>query len=400
MVNRSNDFSNPIPINEGGTNATTAAGARANLGITIGNRNIVGTTDEIDVANGDGIAGNPTISISPNFLFNFTQAIFVAKGGDDANPGTKMNFPKLTIQAAIDAISDGGLVWVLDAGQYSENLTIAKGLQLWAPNAELDGAGTGDLITVSGGGSVVVRLNIGDINQGGSGLGLNIPDSGTVVFLNAAIFFGSIDSHGSLIISDVAQISSDIHIFSTGLFAADITNDIASTMTFDPGSTIVGTIQQINGPGDTTNTVFGGQTFNDLVQISGAFVVTSLDTTITHTALSASGHVPVIVAAATTAQYKLNGITLNGFGTNFSGGGGDRDLDITDGTNVYTTIPAATLQALINTKWGSADVPYPASIPLNQFTVAGANLYCIYSSGTADYASGSTVITLVYERIV
>lgn len=435
----------PIPIIDGGTSATTAAGARLALGITIGGRDIDGTPDQILVVNGDGSLGNPTISIasdpilpgnssvtvpqgtlaqqpgSPvsgmirlntdsnsfemygdNVWFNpngiqFQNTIFVAKGGDDANAGDRLDAPKLTVQSAIDAVPVGGLVWVLDAGQYPENLTINKGLQLWAPNAEFDGTGSGDLITVSGGGTTVVRMNIGDVNQGGPGLALNIPDPGTVVFLNAGILFGSVDCQGDLIMSDIAQIVSTVHIFPTGLLAIDITNALGCTFIFDAGSTVVGTIQEVIGPGDTTNTVYGGQLFKDLVKISNGFVVTSLDTTLDFTNLGSAAQVPVITAMSPTSQYQINSITMNGFGTNFSGG--DRDLDITDGTSIWTTIPAASLQALVNARWGSADVPFPVSLPLNIKSVAGSNIYATYSGGTTDYTAGSFTITLVYERV-
>ena len=76
-----------IPIAFGGTGATTAALARANLGIgsaggidlptangmlvklannTLASRAILGTDGLIEVVNGDGVAGNPTISVGAN----------------------------------------------------------------------------------------------------------------------------------------------------------------------------------------------------------------------------------------------------------------------------------------------------------------------------------------------
>ena len=87
-------------------------------------------------------------------------------------------------------------------------------------------------------------------------------------------------------------------------------------------------------------------------------------------------------------------------GTDF-GGPGDRDLAITDGTNVYTVIPAATLEAIggSNGLWGSTVAPLPTAINLNQSSVAGTNLYAQYSGGTADYTSGSLIITLQYSRV-
>jgi len=445
MTNRSNDFENPIDIANGGTGAMTAAQAIINLGIELGSRTILGTTDQIVVSNGSGILGNPVISLFNAVIFPgvgqitvptgntsqrdpspvlgmiransdtntvetysngewtpvnsvSTNTIFVSKSGNDLNSGTSLLLPKLTIQAAIDIVPTGGLVIVTDSGQYSENLTITQGMQIWAPTAELDGTGSGDLITVSGGGTTVVRLMIGDINQGGPGLAVNIPDPGTVLFLDSPIFLGNIDCHGSLLFNDVATITSNIHIFSTGVFSIETINALGCTFTFDPGSTIVGDIQVVTGPGNTNNTVYGGQTFNDLISSSGGFITVSKNTTVDQADLTGAGQVNLVTFGSTTASYQINEIQLNGFGTNFSGGG-DRNLDITDGTSVWTTIPAAILQSLANARWGSGAVPYPISIPLNQASVPGTNIYGTYSGGTIDYTAGSVAITLVYERV-
>src|ERR1700690_2739717 len=161
--------------------------------------------------------------------FNFTGVQFVAIGGNDLNDGLTLDTPKATIQAAINAGSDGFLIWVLDAGQYNENLTFPYGCQLYAPNAELNGTGSGDILTVTNTGPKVIRMTIGDVNQGGPGLGLNIIGADTVVFLDATIFFGSITCEGSLIVNDVAQVLSTIHILSTGQLVMSITADVGCT---------------------------------------------------------------------------------------------------------------------------------------------------------------------------
>lgn len=123
------------------------------------------------------------------------------------------------------------------------------------------------------------------------------------------------------------------------------------------------------------------------------------DITVGQAALASAGHVQLI-AGVSGAQFKIRNMLLNGFGTNFSGGGGDRNLAITDGTTVYSVIPAATLQSLANSAWGSTALPFPASAAIDTSTVVSMPLYAAYSGGTTDYTAGSLVLSLQYERVV
>ena len=131
----------------------------------------------------------------------------------------------------------------------------------------------------------------------------------------------------------------------------------------------------------------------------GANVIT-FDITIGRAALASGGSVNLYVPFNGTSQYKIRSLQINAPGTNFSGGGGDRLLSITDNTTVYSLIPAATLQALVNAGWGSTDLPYPASVPINTSTAAGASLVAKYSGGTTDYSAGSVVISGMLERVM
>lgn len=139
-----------------------------------------------------------------------------------------------------------------------------------------------------------------------------------------------------------------------------------------------------------SNTIFQGQNIAQTINSPA----------LTFTNLASAGIVPIITAARGTSQYQISNIFLNGVGgTNFAGIGGNRNLAITDGTNVYTVIPAATLLLLINSGWGSVAVPYPVAVAINQASATGANIYAQYSGGTTDYTAGSVVISLVYERV-
>lgn len=124
----------------------------------------------------------------------------------------------------------------------------------------------------------------------------------------------------------------------------------------------------------------------------------SFDVTVPQASLASAGSV-TLVASSGTRQYKVRSLQLNSGGTNFSGGGGDRLGQVTDGTTVYSVIPAATMQSLVNAQWGVTALPNPASAAINTSTAAGASLVFKYSGGTTDYTAGSLVITGVVERV-
>lgn len=124
----------------------------------------------------------------------------------------------------------------------------------------------------------------------------------------------------------------------------------------------------------------------------------SFDVTCGQAALAAGGSVTLVTSGGS-KQYKIRKLYLNSGGTNFSGGGGDRLGQVTDGTTVYSVVPAASLQTLANAQWGATALPNPASAAINTSTAAGANLTFKYSGGTTDYTAGSVVISGVVERI-
>lgn len=124
----------------------------------------------------------------------------------------------------------------------------------------------------------------------------------------------------------------------------------------------------------------------------------AFDITVTAAALASGASVP-LYASSGTKQYKIRALWVNGGGTNFSGGDGDRNLSITDNTTAYSVVPAASLQALANTGWGVTEFPFPAAAAINTSTAAGASLVAKYSGGAADYGAGSVVISGVLQRV-
>ncbi len=136
--------------------------------------------------------------------------------------------------------------------------------------------------------------------------------------------------------------------------------------------------------------------FNDLWQLTGVEVFE----VVVGLGAVASGGQQILTDARAGEQWKVRGITLSGEGDSFGGGGGDRDIAITDGTTIWSVIPANTLQNLAISRWGvDAGMPNPViDAHLNAASASGTDIVAQYSGGAADYSVGSCTIVLLAER--
>ncbi len=77
-----------------------------------------------------------------------------------------------------------------------------------------------------------------------------------------------------------------------------------------------------------------------------------------------------------------------------------RDLSITDGTTIWSVVPATTLQNLAVSRWGvDAGMPNPATAShLFAASASGKDIVAQYSGGATDYTVGSATIMLLAER--
>ncbi len=113
----------------------------------------------------------------------------------------------------------------------------------------------------------------------------------------------------------------------------------------------------------------------------------------------ASAATVILLDAKAGETWKIREIFLSGAGTNFSGGGGDRLLSVSDGTSTWTVIPAATLQSLAVARWGDAGTPFPATAAhLTAASAVGIDIVAAYSGGATDYTAGSLTLVIVAER--
>lgn len=120
---------------------------------------------------------------------------------------------------------------------------------------------------------------------------------------------------------------------------------------------------------------------------------------ITRAALAAGGTV-TLLATSGSATYTILEIFIAA-GTNFSGGGGNRNIEIFETTTgaSYSIIPAATVQALSNQRWGTTAVPYPASVSIMRLFGSGNSLSARYNGGTTDYSTaGDLNLGILFAR--
>jgi len=216
----------------------------------------------------------------------------------------------------------------------------------------------------------------------GSGTGVYAQNSGSV------LQFKSLDAGTGMTISNT---TTDVTITNNGVLGA---TNLGGTGLY---TSVAANNIQLKGL--TAGTGIQIASAASALTISATGYPIYADVTATHTTLATAGKVNLITAADGTAQYKVRELWLNLVGTNFSGGSGDRLLSITDGTNVYSVIPATDIQTLVNAGWGAVALPWPASVSINTSTVAGANLYMQYSGGTTDYTAGSLTVTIGYEQV-
>jgi hypothetical protein len=125
-----------------------------------------------------------------------------------------------------------------------------------------------------------------------------------------------------------------------------------------------------------------------------------IDVPLLTSALASAGTV-TIQASSGLKQYKVRDIRVNYSASGFSGGGGDRLVQITDGTTVYNNagITAALLGTPVNTVWGGSGNPLPGTVPMDLETVAGQSLVAKYAGGTTDWGTGTVTISVLVERV-
>lgn len=120
---------------------------------------------------------------------------------------------------------------------------------------------------------------------------------------------------------------------------------------------------------------------------------------VTYAELASGATKKIIDSTLAGEQWRIIDIIV--VGVTAADAGGDRGLGLTDGTSVYTVVPAATLKTLnFQGRWGSTNVPFSSVYyAMVQATVAGSDLVAYWDGGTTDYSAGSFNIQVTAERI-
>lgn len=343
---------------------------------------------------------NAAGAIPANAFQIYVSALF----GNDLNNGS-FSAPLATLGAALTLAgspSPGAPVVIIlfDSSSYDEAVVIAASVEnlfIFGPTASINFSGTGDALTVNASAKLFIYIatvtNSGTgnaiTNNGGEVLGyIDVIQSATNAIDNVS---GAVIIQSSLAIEGNILLSSGNVIYNTLLRQSG--TDAAGVV----GTNALGT----SGPWSVAANLEVSGLSND--NIGGTCTSSIISGSISSGSLSGAGSVSLLPVNNPSAQYQIIGITINGVsGTNFSGIGGDRNISITDGTNTWSTISAASLAAFAGTnyQWDSVTLPLPTAIDLSQLTQPGQQLQALYSGGTTDYTAGAFSINLQYARIV
>ncbi len=339
-------------------------------------------------------SNNLTFQDLPASTIN-TGAIYVNKGGNDANTGA-ITSPVLTIQHAIDICSglpSGTIIVVTDAGTYDENLTIGfSHLSIDARFATLEPS-SGDAITSTTANDLQFYFN--NILTSVSTDNFISCQSGGNIFIQAGHDFnGSISNSSANIYCStlVGGVNGDNV---TCISGGEISGYLAqlNVTNFVPGPGFINFVSLFDETGNTTlannynpflKTIIKNPMLNsNLIYVDVNVLAVDLNIT----------EVVIFSTLGTGGTFCLRGMMFIK-DTNMTVG--NRNVNITDNTTIYSTVGTANLITEVTSQWGSATFPFGTAKPNTSFT---SNLVAKYTGGTTNYSAGLFTLTLCIERI-
>lgn len=246
--------------------------------------------------------------------------------------------------------------------------------------------GQASVYSIPDGGQATAEFIISDsagtqhVTSGGLQVDAGIVSSG----LAAGGFVGQVDAYPTTTASGVLSLKAAVN--ATGNFDTVISN-----------STAVAQDQVITIPDSGAATAV----FDVSPSVSAAVAPKTIVREITagFAALATAGTVTVQVAPSVTSQFTIVDIKVMYGAAGLSGGGGDRLLNLTDGTIVFNQsgITAALLGTPIYTVWGGTGNPLPGTVSTT--STAGADIVLQYAGGTTDYTAGDVTIQVTLAQV-
>lgn len=208
----------------------------------------------VEINEGDIVSLDTRMDAQEARDFDLQQSVFVAKNGNDGTADGSIEHPYLTIQGAINAISDASAskkyAILLQPGIYSETLALKPYVSIIGTSREHCSVSSASPITITGAG----RYEIENVSFGGGG-GFNINStgfaSGTVVEMTYCTVSGDITFSGRGPGSDYFQprdcfITGNLDL--TGLSNTIYDSTVVGNITTSTGGT------QLNAFGELSDT--------------------------------------------------------------------------------------------------------------------------------------------------
>lgn len=325
--------------------------------------------------------------------------------GSNTNNGC-LSSPFSTIQQAINtaqSLSPKPNIVITDSATYNENIIISSGISIYGHTAS---------IQVTSGNAVVFNLSSGSHKPNVFFKNIYCNSYSDYAFFCTSSGYPSITTYGEINGSVYSQGGIMSFVYCNALYCNTIGGSGGSISgyfntilygsynlsgtTLSLNSLVSGSLYSVFDPNPVPNYNNNAFLYSSVKNPNTNSNIFYIDVSATSAQLASSGEKILYTISSTSKTYKIRSLMISPT-TNFSGGGGNRDLSIVDDSgHTFSVIASATLLSLISANWGSTALPFSSDSPKTLITT---NLFVLYSGGTNDYSAGEIVFSVGLERI-